>query len=52
MTATEFITHLTTTCQLNGLNPDEVDLTFDYEGLVVIPDNIELSRNELVISFK
>lgn len=52
MTISEFIAHLTTTCHLNGLNPDETDITFNYEGLIVIPDDIELFRNELVISFK
>ena len=52
MTVSEFIAHLSTTCQLNGLNPDDVDITFSYEGLVVIPEDNELFQNELVVYFK
>lgn len=52
MTVAEFIAHLSTTCQLNGLNPDNVDITFNYDGLVVIPEDNELFQNELVVYFK
>ena len=52
MTVSEFNAHLSSTCHLNGLNPDDVDITFDYEGLVIIPKDNELFQNELVVYFK
>lgn len=53
MNVSDFIAHLLTACRLNGLNPSNTDITFIRDDrLKIIPDDIELFQNELVIYFK
>jgi hypothetical protein len=47
MTVKEFIQHLSTSCSLNGLDPDDTEIEFLFkEYRILDPDDITFERNE------